>query len=272
MRTPRRFVVCHLLVALLVGGTALDAHDFWLAATPSSETAARVYVVAGHVGEHFPVPNSPTTPDRVDVWRVLGVNGEHAVPRDFYLEGQSLATKVRLPLTGVFLGVMTIRAREIDMTGQEFTDYLREEGLDRVIAERARLGQSGAPARERFARYAKVVIGHGAPAPHLTRPVGGKAELVPLRDTGSVRPGDTLDVRLLVDGRPVAGAMISALDGQGRVDARTNAGGVATLRLARAGAWLVKTVHMTKPVDAGTPPADWESFWVTLTFTVAAPS
>jgi hypothetical protein len=28
----------------------------------------------------------------------------------------------------------------------------------------------------------------------------------------------------------------------------------------------------TALVDAGTPPADWESFWVTLTFTVATPS
>jgi hypothetical protein len=38
------------------------------------------------------------------------------------------------------------------------------------------------------------------------------------------------------------------------------------LLLARAGAWLVKTVHMVPaPTDTG---ADWESLWASLTFEI----
>ena len=40
--------------------------------------------------------------------------------------------------------------------------------------------------------------------------------------------------------------------------------GARAFTLPRAGAWLIKAVHMIRaPSDAG---ADWESFWASLTF------
>jgi hypothetical protein len=83
-----------------------------------------------------------------------------------------------------------------------------------------------------------------------------------------------MTVQLLVDGTPVEGALLTALPASqspgGRIDVRTNAEGRATLILPVGGAWLIRTVHMAKPIDAGSPPADWESFWVTLAFHAAA--
>src|SRR5688572_5789569 len=137
-----------LIAALLVlAGSRVEAHDFWLAATkPAAPPSPAVVTVTGHVGETFPLSDSPTTPDRVDLWRVIGPDGEVLDSRAFYQEGQSLATQVTVRSSGAYVGVMGILAREIDMTGKEFTDYLRDEGLDRVIEERARLGQTDAPA------------------------------------------------------------------------------------------------------------------------------
>ena len=40
----------------------------------------------------------------------------------------------------------------------KFESYLKEEGLERVIAERKKRGQSGAPGRERFYRCAKSLL------------------------------------------------------------------------------------------------------------------
>jgi uncharacterized GH25 family protein len=48
------------------------------------------------------------------------------------------------------------------------------------------------------------------------------------------------------------------------VRARTDAKGRVTLRLAHAGFWLIKAVHMeAAPADAG---VDWESWWASITF------
>jgi Domain of unknown function (DUF4198) len=249
----------------LLSAVALDAHDFWLAARsePGGTTT-----ISGHVGEKFPTADTRTTPDRVDVWRLLGPAGELG-GRDFFQDGESLATRVRLPRPGTYLGLMTILARDIEMTGTEFTDYLREEGLDMVIAERARLNQSALPARERYARYAKIVLHTGdGNAAHVTRPTDLKAELVPQTNPAGLKPGSPLAVQLLVEGKAVADALVTAVSRDTRHDARTNAEGRATFTIPTAGAWLIKTVYMARPVDAGAPPADWESYWVTLAFEI----
>src|SRR5688572_26839993 len=212
------------MALLLVAASNLSAHDFWLAATPPTE--AGVTTINGHVGEKFPVPDGKTTPDRVDSWRVVTASGDMALGRDFFQDGQSLATRVTLAAPATYVGMMTILPREAEMKGKEFTDYLREEGLDQVIAERARLNQTDQPARERYARYAKIVLhtGKGDDA-HVTRPANLAAEFVPSVNPASLSPGNTLSIQLLVQGRPVAGAQIAAVSRETRLDARTDAEG-----------------------------------------------
>ncbi len=85
-----------------------------------------------------------------------------------------------------------------------------------------------------------------------------------------LKGGGELPVRLLYEGKPLAGALVMALQ-RGRPDkvtARTDAKGRAVLKLDRPGFWLVKAVQMIPaPADAG---ADWESFWASLTFALPA--
>ena len=81
--------------------------------------------------------------------------------------------------------------------------------------------------------------------------------------------GARLTVRLLYQGRPLAGALVMALDAidaQTPQKVRSDAQGRASFTLPRAGAWLIKAVHMIPaPRDAS---ADWESFWASLTFSL----
>jgi len=264
-----------ILLAGLVLSIALDAgaHDFWLAADPSRPAAGARVIVTANVGEHYPEATNFTAPERVDLWRIIGEGGDVTVRREFRRERDSLATDVVLAAPGAYLAVMTIQPRVADMKGPEFTDYLREEGLDFVIAARQSAGQSDAPGRERYARYAKVVIRNGdGSGTHLTRPVGLKAELVPAADPSSLRAGDALTVRLLAEGKPVGGALLTAYSAAAageRVTGRTDRDGKATLKLGHPGAWLVRTVHMARTSEPGSPPADWESSWATLVFAVA---
>lgn len=263
-----------LAVILLIAMSPLHAHDFWLSATNWRPAPGSTSVtITGGVGEKFPVVTDGAAPAGVEKWRVIGPNGDLPATRGFRRQGQLIATSIAMKAPGTYLGVMTVRARVIAMDGKEFTDYLREEGLEDVIAERAKLGQTDVPARERYARYAKVVVRKGdGPSAHVTRPTGLKAEVVPATDPSTISPGESLVVQFLVEGQPVAGVQLSAVSEESRLDVRTDAEGRAAFVLPNPGPWLIKTVHMIRPAAAGSPPADWESYWVTLTFNAEARS
>jgi hypothetical protein len=254
----------------VLAGVPLSAHDFWLAASPWMP-ALRVTITA-NVGDHFPNGTDHTTPNLVELWRVLGPQGDLNPGREFRRHGNSLAADVALPAPGAYLATMTIGSRLTEMKGPLFNSYLHEEGLDWVIAARRKAGVSENIATERFARYAKIAIrnGHGSGA-HLTRPVGFPAELVPMTDPTLVFAGQLLTVQLLASGKPVAGATVTArAEGGGHpIMGRTDATGHVTLPIDRDGAWLVRTVHMVSGAQAGVPDVDWDSYWATLAFHTA---
>lgn len=99
---------------------------------------------------------------------------------------------------------------------------------------------------------------------------GYPAELIPLENPYSLRAGGTLRVRALVDGRPIANQYVlsGGRTATGRIEqrgVRTNADGVARIRLRAAGVWYVKFISMV-PVEGDS--VNYESKWATLTFAV----
>lgn len=261
-----------LTATLLLGPLALfvDAHDFWLTATPQpGESAWPTITVAGHLGEHFPEADAHTAPASVASWRVIGPAGDHDVRPAFAQAGLALATEVALPPGHTYLGVMAIHPMTTQMRADEFIDYLEEEGLHHVIWERGLAGLAASPALERYTRFAKVIIGDGgSDTAHLLRPAGQHAELVPLRNPATLETGGLLAVQFLVAGKPVAGAQVSALSNGVRLDVRTDSEGIAGFTLPRGGAWLIRTVHMEHAAIPGSD-IEWESYWASLAFEVA---
>ena len=82
-----------------------------------------------------------------------------------------------------------------------------------------------------------------------------------------LKAGDDLSLRVLSKGRPLAGALVTAYphaEPSRPVRQRSDNEGRVTLRLDRAGAWLIKSVHMER-IDESEQ-ADWQSWWASLTF------
>jgi len=210
-----------------------------------------VTITAG-VGEKFPTRTNFRSRDNwLAEWRLVGVTGDAPLSKDFRRSNLVMASDVTLPASGAFLGVATVTAQTIEMKGQEFTDYLKEEGLENIIAA------------------AKIALRNGpGPALHLTRAAGLRAEFIPATDPTMIRTGGTLTVQLLAEGKPVSGAQVSAVSGEKPVSAQTDKDGRVTFTIDRSGAWLIKTVHMVRlsqPTEA-----EWESYWVTLAFHTAS--
>lgn len=257
-----------LTLAIMTLLTApLAAHDFWLAAQPSASSPS-VTITAG-VGEKFPTRTNFRSRDNwLAEWRVIGDRTEAAVTKDWRRDGLVMATDVMLPRPGAYLGVAFVTAQTIEMKGVEFTDYLKEEGLDQIIAARQKAGEAGKTTTERYARYAKVALRTGdGSGDHLTRPAGLKAEFIPSTDPTRLKVGSALTVQLVTDGKPVAQATVSAVNDGVPQTTKTDAQGRASFTIDRPGDWLIKTVHMVR-LPAGDA-AEWESFWVTLAFTPA---
>ncbi len=135
---------------------------------------------------------------------------------------------------------------------------------------RASRGETGKPAREAFSRCAKALLDvapAGREGAGFDRVLGFTLELVPEKNPYGLIAGGELPVRLLHDGKPLAGALVQALlhgDPSVKAAARTDKAGRVRLRLPRTGFWLVKAVEMG-PAPAGVD-AEWQSLWASLTF------
>ena len=121
--------------------------------------------------------------------------------------------------------------------------------------------------KEIYSRCAKSLLSVGPSGDGFDRVLGLELELVPEKNPYALKPGESLPVRLLHRGKPLAGALVVAISKaspEDRIAIRSDGGGRAELRLDRPGLWMVKAVHMI-PAPAGSA-ADWESLWASLTF------
>jgi hypothetical protein len=156
----------------------------------------------------------------------------------------------------------------IELPAEKFNAYLADEGLDAILSHRARLNQSSANGREMFSRCAKTLLRSGSTSDsqHDKR-LGFPLELVAEHNPYAIAGGQALPVRLTYLDRPLAGALVVAVNSLNtaqKQSARTDSKGRVRFQLHAGGMWLIKAVHMV-PAPAGAE-ADWASHWASLTF------
>jgi uncharacterized GH25 family protein len=252
-----------LVVALLLTAP-LSAHDFWIEPTTFSATEGKVVGVKLRVGQDLagdPVPRDPAAIDQFVV-----VNGDKVTPV-FGRDGDDPAGLIRAAGEGLLVIGYRSKPSPVTLTAEKFNQYLTEEGLDAIAAERARRGQSSAGAREVFSRAAKSLVRSGAASTGGDRALGFRLELVAEKNPYALRTGDELPVRLLYEGRPLSGVLVTAFNKYKplkKLSARTDGQGRVRFPVDAPGPWLIKAVHMM-PAAAGAD-AEWESIWASLTF------
>jgi uncharacterized GH25 family protein len=256
------------MLALLCAGS-VRAHDLWIEPSafqpaPGTRLAVRLFIGQLFRGDVF-----PRDPKYLVRFAVIGNGGEAPIPGIPDTDPAGFLVTGR---PGLYELVYTSRHAAVELDAAKFEKYLAEEGLEKISARRARLGQGGAPGKEIYSRCAKslIAVGGDAGSGH-DRVLGLTLELIPEANPYTLAAGQELPVRLLYRGQPLAGAKVAAVPKDrpaSQVAARTDAQGRVRLRLGGAGIWLVKAVHMiAAPPGSG---ADWESFWASLTFALPA--
>lgn len=267
-------------LSLAVGTGAVSAHDFWLEPDSALASKGEELVLHLRMGERLLTEEERALQkDRVARFDLYGA----AMRRDLLaagVEGQLPVAQTRLE-SGAALIVMDRKPQFISMEAAKFNEYLTEEGLDTVVAQRVRLGQTNAPARETYQRFLKVLIQERDPAAATAntlykRRVGKRLEILLENDPGQLHADGRLAVKVLFDDRPLVGAKVFAcrrMKGEEQkpvvLAATTSAKGVAEFPLDQPGLWLVRLVHMRTAApgakqDANAP--QWESFWAAYTF------
>jgi len=267
MRSISKYVAGLLLWVL--SAPALLAHNFWIEPTTFTPAPGQRLAVRLRVGVELQGDPVPRDPKLIKRFVAVGPSGEAPVPG---VPNTEPAGFEAFAAPGLYTIVYESGRSPVEIDAAKFEQYLKEEGLEAVAAARVRQGKSAAGAKEVFSRCAKslIAVGGGGAGPGFDRVLGQRIELVAEKNPYALAGGGELPVRLLYEGKPLAGALVMALqrgrpgDPPRKVTARSDAKGRVTLKLDGPGFWLIKAVHMIPaPADAG---AEWESFWSSLTF------
>lgn len=266
----RRSFLAALLLAL--GATSLAAHDLFLKpfdffVAPGSE--ARVRVLNGT----FEKSENAVARNRLRDLSVVTPGGVQRADTTAWSDtGDTSVFTFRTGAAGTYLIGASTLPRGIRLDGKQFNEYLASDGVPDVLAARHRAGALEQPSHERYSKHVKTVLQVGEPRTGgFDTVLGYPAELVPLDNPYAIKVGQSLRVRALVDGKPVANQFVVA---GGRTPSgarlqvqqvRSSADGVARVTVGSRGYWYVKFIHMV-PVTGDS--VNYESKWATLTFRV----
>ncbi|GAC1631007.1 MAG: DUF4198 domain-containing protein [Candidatus Acidiferrum sp.] len=220
-------------------------------------------------GDAFPESEVSPVLERVRDVKLLSPNATMPAEK-LRVAGKQIQGEVQVPKDRSFVLIARTVPNLLVLPAKEFHAYLKEEGLESVIAWRQKNGVAEAQGRERYAKFAKSLLTAGGPNDFHTRPAGLEIEIVPEKSPYDVKAGEPWKVTVLFLGQPLAGTQIESAwagaDGakQTTIVGRTDEQGQITIPLGAAGRWRIHTVRMARCTDQGT--ADWESYWASLTF------
>jgi Domain of unknown function (DUF4198) len=264
-----------IVAAIVATASRAHAHDFWMAPSEHVVAGDRDVTISLFVGEGL-VPEEEKPFVRARFARLSHLHAGSV--EDLFgsaVEEARPMLRVSLRGEGGHLIAVDRNPTGIELEPRKFEAYLREEGLNAVIAERARLGESSKRGRERYSRYLKTLVQVGGARDETYGvSLGQQLELVPEANPVFVEPGGTLSIVVRFRGQPLPGAQLEAFSkGEGGVRKAgytTDAAGRVRVAIDRRGAWLIRSVHMVRCESCSD--ADWESFWAAYTFGSASES
>jgi len=247
---------------LLLAVTA-RAHDFWIEPSSFHPPVGALITASLRVGQDFVGDPVPRMTPKIDRFVVRDGTSERPVIGQ---ENRDPAGYLRVEQPGVTIVGYRSRPEPVELPAQKFEEYLRLEGLDDIIALRAKRGESAKPDKEIFSRCAKAILfTGGAGGARVDEPLGFRYEIVP--ETNPSAASGALTFRVLWEGKPLRNALVTALAQDGATKplrVRSDAAGRVRFTLPSAGVWLVKSVRLVPaPPSSG---AEWESLWASVTF------
>ncbi len=270
----------HLRVILCAGALAAlpaGAHDMFLVLPDHDLPAHSPARVDLYNGTFDKSENAIDRERMIDVSIVDGAGGiTHPGADAWHEEGEITVLTFDTGAPGTYVVGVSTTPRTIELSAEDFNDYLEHDGVTDVLEAREAEGILDRPAAERYSKHVKTILQvGGVRTATWAHRLGYPVEIVPLTDPAALAAGDTLEVLVLEDGEPVAAQPVYASyagfapeeSGALReaVGARTDDSGSARIPISSSGRWYIRLIRMVPVGEAG---IDYESNWATLTFQV----
>lgn len=254
-------------IAIAVAFTA-QGHDFWIEPSDFRPQPGVPVDLRLRVGQLFLGDAVLRSDAQIERFFARSIEGEQTVTG---VDGFDPAGFLQVNKPGLVVVGYRSRPRQIELEAHKFEDYLKLEGLERIVALRGTRGDHAKPGKEQFSRCAKALLAAGNSAKgDFKKPLGFTLELIPEKNPYTLPKGSSLPLRLLYRNAPVEGVLIVAINRAApakKLLARTDKQGRVRFALDPDGDWLIKGVHMVPAPSGG--PAEWESLWASLTFQTA---
>ncbi|MEO7684476.1 MAG: DUF4198 domain-containing protein, partial [Gemmatimonadaceae bacterium] len=183
--------------------------------------------------------------------------------------------RVRPSAPGTYVIGMSLLPRTIKLGAKDFNEYLASDGIPSILDLRRKTGQMDSSASERYSKHVKALVQVGSlRSVKVDHVFGYPAEIVALDNPFRLGAGKAMRVRLMVDGKAVAGQTVIM---GGRADSgriykertlRSGSDGVAIIVPPAPGKWYAKFISMKPMKGQPSDSVDYESKWATLTFAV----
>lgn len=263
----RIFAPLAILVVSLFPATAA-AHDYWIQPADFTIATGQKVPLRLFVGTKGDITEHPYNKRFTIRFEAFGPEGKRVVAgaNHYRPAGSLLSTK-----EGIYTVVFQSNHSFIELDAAKFKSYLITEGLDAIVRERQKSGESNKPGKESYARYCKALVRAGTGNDGFDRVVGLPLELTAKSNPFVSRAGGKLAFVLTENGKPLVKAQVelmSLADASIKTKAFTDKRGRVTFKIPAAGKWMVAATTMRR-APAGIK-GDWESSWATLSFEVPA--
>ncbi len=254
---------------LLLLGSALSAHEFWLEPQNFHLKKGESLTLKFLVGDDFTGENWKGSRGSVEklqlyyneirddlVQLLPDSTGGDSLKLQFFDEGTAV---IGYQSTNKF----------INLDAAKFLDYLKEDGLTNAIAYREEHHETDSSGREKYLRCAKTIFQVGNKMDNSFREVYGfPTEFIPLSNPYVLKKGEILRIKVLVNGDPTAGLLVKTWH---RVNGKTEKSelhsdgeGIISIPVTRVGKWMLSNVRMDR-IESDSD-AEWQSYWATLTW------
>jgi uncharacterized GH25 family protein len=275
MNAAARIVLISMIGALASGTAA--AHEMFLRAesafqTPNADQVIRL------INGTFDKSENGVERDRMAKVSIVG-NGRATAPATsaWYDDADSSYLKYRTGESGTYVVGVSTKPKMITMSSADFVAYLKHDGVTDTLATFGKTNKL-AQVRERYSKHVRALLQVGdRRTDDFGKPLGFPIEILLDQNPYSLKFGQEISFRVLLNGKPLANQLVRASyegfhghDAKGgHINARemrTDKDGRARFLLTTKSLWYVSLIQMQRL--SADPEADYESNWATLTFLV----
>lgn len=243
-----------------------QAHEFWLEPQKFYFAAGEKALINLRVGENFNGESWDLNRHKVERFELHNSTG--VTDHKGEIKKEKPNVEILLSDLGTQLVVMESDQAFSDLDGPKFNEYLKEDGLDDVLALRKKNNELNKRGTEFYSRHTKLLLQVGNRYDNTYQKIVGlPIEIVPEKNPYNVKRSESIKFKILWEGKPLFGARVrvwNRYEGQTAIqNIYSQKDGTVEFPLSNAGAWMVSVVKMVPSKKDG---ADWQSCWGSFVF------